>query len=368
LRFFFRELSLTMQNITIIQDYINRNEPFYAYRIPGESVVYICKAGMISDLSFKVFDTQAIDAGFVIYPFSTNADKGYFIKLEDKIEVSITGDYKENGKPISADETNDGFDDYLMRFNRMMSQLVKGEVQKVILSRVISQNEVITHKISDVFAGLCVKYPEAFVYVVSTPQTGVWMGASPELLFKKENDICKTVALAGTDDAEAENESWTSKEIEEQSFVSNYVDKLFRKHHIETYIKNGPYVAKAGSVVHLKTEYQFKANLLKNNLGAIINDLHPTPAICGEPKHIAMNLIKQTENHNRSYYGGFLGPIDKEIIQLYVNIRCMKVDKNHYSIFVGGGLTPKSVAENEWNETILKSKTLLSVIINNQKY
>ncbi|MCA1745901.1 MAG: chorismate-binding protein, partial [Bacteroidales bacterium] len=61
-------------------------------------------------------------------------------------------------------------------------------------------------------------------------------------------------------------------------------------------------------------------------------------------------------------YGGFLGPVAQGAIDLYVNIRCMMVAPTHSTIFVGGGLTRQSDLHSEWNETILKSKTLLSVI------
>jgi isochorismate synthase len=42
----------------------------------------------------------------------------------------------------------------------------------------------------------------------------------------------------------------------------------------------------------------------------------------------------------------------------------MQVFKDKFALYVGGGITPDSISENEWNETVLKSQTLLSVLKN----
>ena len=54
-----------------------------------------------------------------------------------------------------------------------------------------------------------------------------------------------------------------------------------------------------------------------------------------------MQLISEIEKQERRYYAGYLGPI-----QLYV----------------GGGITPASDPENEWEETCTKADTLLNLI------
>ncbi|HUN02359.1 MAG TPA: chorismate-binding protein, partial [Niabella sp.] len=47
---------------------------------------------------------------------------------------------------------------------------------------------------------------------------------------------------------------------------------------------------------------------------------------------------------------------------LYINLRCMQVGKDKIAIYTGGGITAASDAEEEWQETILKSKTVAEKI------
>ncbi len=94
-----------------------------------------------------------------------------------------------------------------------------------------------------------------------------------------------------------------------------------------------------------------------------ISALHPTPAVCGLPKERALELIYKTEMHNREYYAGYCGPINYQgKTDLFVNLRCMKILPDKLALYIGGGLTAKSDPEKEWEETVLKANTLLSVI------
>ena len=91
--------------------------------------------------------------------------------------------------------------------------------------------------------------------------------------------------------------------------------------------------------------------------------LHPTPAVCGIPLEKSRALILETEQHNRGYYTGFLGPVTAKSISLFVNLRCMQVLPEKCVLYVGGGITRDSEMEKEWLETEAKAETLLSVIV-----
>jgi isochorismate synthase len=74
-------------------------------------------------------------------------------------------------------------------------------------------------------------------------------------------------------------------------------------------------------------------------------------------------LIRIVEKHDRGFYTGFLGPWNLSgESKLYVNLRCAQLHKNKMSLYVGGGLTAESNPEDEWEETVRKSQTLLSVL------
>jgi isochorismate synthase len=85
--------------------------------------------------------------------------------------------------------------------------------------------------------------------------------------------------------------------------------------------------------------------------------------VAGQPKDDAIRFIKELEPHDREYYTGFLGPVTKDSeIDLFVNLRCMKITPKYLSLFVGGGITLDSDPADEWAETHLKVESLLKIL------
>jgi isochorismate synthase len=143
----------------------------------------------------------------------------------------------------------------------------------------------------------------------------------------------------------------------------DYIEESLFKNEISEYGRTGPYTVKAGNVVHLKTRYNLSLDQIKGKIGKLITDLHPTPAVCGLPRNKAYELIRKVEKYDRSFYTGFLGPwgLNSES-RLFVNLRCAELKKEKLLLYIGGGLTAESDPEAEWEETIRKSQTLLSVL------
>jgi isochorismate synthase len=63
-------------------------------------------------------------------------------------------------------------------------------------------------------------------------------------------------------------------------------------------------------------------------------------------------------------YAGFIGKIgNKAPTELLVMLRCMQFTPSAALLYLGGGLTPDSNPQEEWNETEAKAQTLLSVLV-----
>ena len=132
----------------------------------------------------------------------------------------------------------------------------------------------------------------------------------------------------------------------------------------------------AGNLAHIHSRFQIPISSVASRAGKLIAGLHPTPAVGGLPKADAFILINRAEKHNRKYYTGFLGPwqMDGKLgdnigdSKLFVNLRCAELGENAINIYVGGGLTALSNPEEEYTETELKSKTILSVVENLWKF
>ena len=360
-----------MDNILDIQlqTRINSNTSFVIYRFPDETEITLTDFAGTEPFHFSFFDEPPFDFGFIVYPFDDSDDKGWWFKpLESqKIYYPLLNEFTETSKKECRNNTfnEKEYNDYSQCFNRVHQELIAEKVKKVILSRVINRMGNIQKHLANVFSIMCRENPNAFVYLLSTPETGIWIGASPELLIKKSGNDCVTVSLAGTKQSVASNtETWNLKEYEEQGFVTKYIDNILKRFGVREYEKTEPFIVRANSVSHLKTIYRFKANDLNSSFSQFVRELHPTPALGGEPKDVAINIIRSIEKHNRMFYGGFIGPINNKDFDIYVNIRCMKIGEERSSVFVGGGLTVRSELDDEWRETEHKAQTLLNIVDN----
>lgn len=235
-------------------------------------------------------------------------------------------------------------------FNTFHNALKNEVFDKIVLSKIKS---IPTEKSAlGIFEKLCKNYPNAFCYLFSSAKLGCWIGATPELLCQTKENSLHTVSLAGT---KLVSEEWTSKEKEEQIFVTDYIINSLKNTGLNNIKKNGPKTIDTGTVEHLKTT--IKAELSGKPWLEIISSLHPTPAVCGIPTKEAKKFILNNENHSRSFYTGFIGIVANDV-NCFVNLRCMQLQKNVAHLYLGGGLLKASEMKKEWEETERKAQTL----------
>lgn len=314
---------------------------FILFRRPKESSI------RLNNLSFN---QKKSDNQFIFHSFDNktewrfNIDSSEIIDEEklSKIEVSLFNEEKPN-YILSKNE-------YLDLCNSFISKLKNKEFNKLILSRV-KKHEPFNP--IDKFIALTKKYPNAFVYLFQYKEQ-TWLGATPERLLKVENNLLETIALAGTK-AKPENRNWTEKEYEEHQFVVDYIVNSLS----DLNLKIEPTkTIQLQNIEHLQTNISAEIST-EINVFDSVKKLHPTPAVCGIPKSKAMDFIIKNEPHNRNFYTGFLGFETPNYTDFFVNLRCAQLFKDYTLLYIGGGITAKSISENEWQETELKSMALL---------
>src|SRR6478672_7785169 len=202
------------------------------------------------------------------------------------------------------------------------------DFKKVVLSR----KEIIAiqdFNFEAVIKQLQFNYPTAFNYCFYHPKIGLWIGATPEQLLRVNGTLIKTVALAGTQ-VFSENIGWQAKEQQEQQYVTDFIKSGLQRY-CKSVVISEPYTQRAGAIAHIKSDITAELNS-KNDLGNLINELHPTPAVCGLPKESSKQFILNSEGYNRSFYTGFLGELNidfstfkKGNSDLFVNLRCMEM-------------------------------------------
>ncbi|MEJ7645652.1 MAG: chorismate-binding protein [Chryseolinea sp.] len=262
-----------------------------------------------------------------------------------------------------------GMDEFLALIGEAILEIEALKLQKIVPSRIDLIDLQPTFNVSIAFNTLCEVNPSALISFVSTPTTGTWLGATPELLVSVKDGLFRTVALAGTqrskEGQELRSVAWTQKDIAEQALVERYIISCFKMIRLREYEEHGPKTVVAGNLLHLKSE--FKVDMQATNfpqLGSVmLKLLHPTSAVCGSPLPTAMNFLKTHEKYERQFYTGYLGPVNlNRDIQLYVNLRCAQLIEGKAVLYAGPGITLDSNPELEWDETEIKMQTLRSAL------
>lgn len=298
--------------------------------------------------------------GFVIAPFAPSSERPILLICPDRVVLNVVPqDFPSFPQGVLS---SDSRADYHVDFLNFHAHLTNGEFSKLVLSRSIDVMR--EEKISPVelFQRACERYPRMFICLVSAPQCGTWLTATPEILLDGKEQQWQTVALAGTMPYE-EGVRWSDKNIQEQRYVATYLTEQLERF-TSHFTEEGPKTARAGHLAHLRSDFRFT---LPDHaaIGDILQAFHPTPAVCGLPKQEAFRFILQYEHHDRSYYSGFMGPLFvKQQTHLFVTLRCMQIFENHYRLYAGGGILKDSQEEQEWQETEIKLDTMRNIIYN----
>ncbi|GAB4237024.1 MAG: isochorismate synthase [Ekhidna sp.] len=279
--------------------------------------------------------------------------------------LSQTTHITKNSETITPEKTNEEFEQQVVE---AVQAIKEGRFEKVVLSRYKDLPIPDHFSAWEFLVKLNETYSGAFTSLVFLPGQGLWMGASPELLLSDDESSFKTVALAGTKSLEQiplTEVAWTQKEIEEQALVSRYIVNCFKKLRLREFHEHGPKTVKAGLLAHLKTDFEVKyiEASFENLASQMLDLMHPTSAVCGMPLEEAVNWIKEKEKYDRSFYSGFLGPVNFDgSTQLYVNLRCMRIMNERIRLFAGAGITEDSNPAREFLETEMKMDVLGKLI------
>ncbi len=344
-------------------DHLQADLPFTMYRRPAESKIQ----ALFAKASCAVQDIDYQDSGFLVSPY----DKSYpllffpFNSVEHR-SADIETD-TESSASSQKEDLSEGED--IKRHYKDLVQKAKDQIGLNILEKVVTSRRIeIPKSVNDpldLFLKMADRYPKAMVYYWSHPGIGTWLGATPELLLRVFDDKVKTISLAATRSFLTDTEiDWSAKELEEQHIVTRFLKRELEPFS-DAFEIIGPKSSRAGNLVHLKTEVIASLKHGTGRLGSIINALHPSPAICGVPRLEALHFLARNEDHSRAYYTGYLGELNKpghSKTELYVNLRCLQLLSDSVYVYVGGGITAGSEPEKEWEETVQKSKTMLSLI------
>ena len=236
-----------------------------------------------------------------------------------------------------------------------------GALDKVVLARdvVATAEEEIDPRW--LVTRLVERYPSCWTYLVD----GL-VGATPEMLVRREGGLVTSRVLAGTIRRSAAAEvdlqlaatlARSGKDLEEHEYAVASVARALAPFCSGMHVPDAPYVLELPNVLHLATDVTAVARPGATALG-LAAALHPSAAVCGTPTAAARDLISALEHLDRDRYAGPVGWVDaRGDGEWAIALRCGQVeetDPRRIRLFAGCGIVAGSDPEAELAESVAK--------------
>lgn len=270
---------------------------------------------------------------------------------------------------IAFGEDNDR-SEWTHAVEQVLAQMREGQLEKVVLARRITLRADASIPVWPLMRKLRDTATGCFHFAFGMPGGQVFVGASPERLFRVQGRDIETDCLAGTtergtdavaDAAFADALLASAKDRLEHYYVLE--DSLHRLGALCTELNadTKPRIVSLATLQHLATTVRGR---LKDGVGVgdILEQLHPTPAVGGTPRAEALAAIRALEPHSRGWYAGPVGWIERDRAEFAVAIRSALLTGAEAHVFAGAGIVPGSVPENEWQETQHKAQAFLKAV------
>jgi salicylate biosynthesis isochorismate synthase/menaquinone-specific isochorismate synthase len=250
-----------------------------------------------------------------------------------------------------------------------VARIRAGELEKIVLAREVEVLAPARHDPGAVFGLLRQAFPSSFVYAVGRGRS-TFIGATPELLIRRQGHRATTVALAGSarrsadpavDDHLGEQLLRSDKDREENAIVGRRIARALRPHAVWVSAAPEPVVVRVANIQHLATPIRAQ---LASPLGAIelAGILHPTPAVGAEPSS-ALDAIPALEGFDRGWYAGPVGWTDASGDgEFCVALRCALLHDRVARCYAGCGIVRDSKPAAELAETEIKLGVMLPAL------
>lgn len=250
-------------------------------------------------------------------------------------------------------------------------ELIKGGgMEKIVLAREVHVHAPRDYDPAAVLGVLRDAFSSCFVFCVGRGDAAL-IGASPELLVRREGQRVSTIALAGSTrrsadpavDAHLGEQLMRDRSYrEEHAIVARRIERTLNPYAIWVAAAPEPSLARIANIQHLATPIraQLAAPVEAIELAGL---MHPTPAVGGEPAGAALELIPALEGLDRGWYSGPVGWTDASGDgEFCVALRCALLRGNVARCYAGNGIVRDSNPASELAETEMKLAALLPLL------
>ena len=251
-----------------------------------------------------------------------------------------------------------------------MTRIARGDLRKVVLARDIYATAEHPIDVRTILGRLAGRYPDCYTFAC-----GGLVGATPELLIRREGDEVRSLVLAGTmpRGATAEEDArlaaallGSAKEVEEHDYAAESVRRVLAPL-CETLDGSspGPELLTLPNVYHLGTRVVGRLAAERSAL-ALAAALHPTAAVGGDPTDVAVELIRELEGMDRARYAGPVGWMDGSGNGEWgIALRCAQLepaDGRRARLVAGCGIVAGSDPAAEVAETLAKFRPMRTAL------
>jgi menaquinone-specific isochorismate synthase len=251
-----------------------------------------------------------------------------------------------------------------------VARIARGDLRKVVLARDIYATAEHPIDVRTILGRLAGRYPDCYTFAC-----GGLLGATPELLIRREGDEVRSLVLAGTMPRGATPEEDTrlaaallssAKEVEEHDYAAESVRRVLAPL-CETLESSspGPELLTLPNVYHLGTRVVGRLAAGRSAL-ALAAALHPTAAVGGDPTDVAVELIRELEGMDRARYAGPVGWMDASGNGEWgIALRCAQLDPadgRRARLVAGCGIVAGSDPAAEVAETLAKFRPMRAAL------
>jgi isochorismate synthase len=251
-----------------------------------------------------------------------------------------------------------------------VARIKAGDFQKTVLSREVTVEAPAAHDVATVYGALRDQFPSCFCFCVGTPEAA-FIGASPELLVRRDGAGISTVALAASTRRSAdpavdahlgERMLHSAKDRSEHEFVARRIERSLRPLSVWVEAAKEPAVIQIANIQHLATP--IRAQLAEpRSAFEVAGRLHPTPAVGGEPRGPALEAIAELEEMDRGWFAAPVGWMDAmDDGEFCVALRSALLRDRVAHLYAGAGIVADSDPAAELAETELKLDALLPLL------
>ncbi len=253
---------------------------------------------------------------------------------------------------------------YMSAVADAVARIDDGRFEKVVLAREIVGRLHEDAGLRAALAKLADDYPDTWVFAVD----GL-IGASPETLVRVDHGTVSARVLAGTasrgrdatsDRAQATHLANSAKDLAEHALAVESAVATLAPHTARLDASPEPFTLQLPNLWHLATD-------LKGTLGDgsssldLVAAVHPTAAVAGTPRAVALRAIAELEGFDRGRYAGPVGWIDADGDgEWAIALRCAQVTPDGtVRAYAGCGIVHDSVPADELAETDMKFRPIV---------